>query len=348
MFWELKSVTNFMARLLDESKPPVVIAEVADAHYGDMERAIQMIHCSKSAGADIVKFQHHLPDEEMLPDIPTSSNMQEPLYEFLKRNALTIHQHVVLARVCEEVGITYLCTPFSLKAAQELEEAIDPPAYKIGSGELTDIPTLLEIALLEKPMILSTGMATVAEIEATYAALSERVRGLVLLNCTSAYPPRLGDIRLGFISRLRDLFPSAVIGHSDHSPSIATSIASVAFGARVIEKHVTADASLQGPDQNVSISFDELRELVAGVEVVHASLGDEKDVLGSEQEIRAWARRSLVYLVDVPAGQSLQSDWIWGKRPGTGVPSNRRDDFIGRVLKRHVRANTLLHRSDFE
>ena len=325
-----------------------IIAEGADAHYGSMERAREMIAAAHEAGADAIKFQHHIPDAEMLPDIPRSANMEIPLYEFLKKNALTIDQHVELHACAQAVGIEYLCTPFSLTAALELREALPLRAYKIGSGELTDIPTLEAIASFGLPMIVSTGMATVEEIDATYTALMRLDVSLVLMNCTSAYPPRLDDINLGFIPLMAQRYPGAVVGHSDHTPGITTSVGAIALGARVIEKHVTTDATLRGPDADVSITFDQLAELVDAAHTLYQAASSDKTVRESEVEIRAWARRSLVYLESFPAGHVISTGDLWGKRPGTGVPSARLGEFIGRTLTRPVTGNTLLSEQDFQ
>jgi N-acetylneuraminate synthase len=266
----------------------------------------------------------------------------------LVKNALSIEQHVSLSKYCLEIGIEYLCTPFSWQAAKDLEKYISPRMYKIGSGELTDTPTLLRIAEFGKPMIVSTGMSEIWEIEETYNALIDLVPTLVLMNCTSAYPPRLGDVRLGVISTLQERFPRAIIGHSDHTNSIYTSLGAVALGAKYIEKHVTVDSSLSGPDQDVSITFDELTELIEGVIIIAASLNKKKELLESEIEIQSWARRSLVYLRDMKAGYFLQADDIWGKRPGTGIPSKNYSQFVGKKLTRDVAENTLLTNQDFE
>ena len=330
-----------------ESKP-VVIAEAADAHYGDMGRALAMVEAAKMARADVIKFQHHIPHEEMLRDIPMSGNMKEPLYDFLLRNALTIDQHIALKEHCDVVGIRYLCTPFSLAAARELESAIDPGWYKIGSGELTDLPTLMEIASWGHPMIVSTGMATVQEITMTYDSIAPIASALTLMNCTSAYPPRYSDVRLGFISRMRDLFPGAAVGHSDHTPSIDTAVGALALGATMVEKHVTIDDSLEGPDASVSVTFEEIARLVTARDRLWEARSEVKELLPNEEEIRGWARRSLVILRDLQAGHVLQLGDVWGKRPGTGIPSARLSDFLGKRLVRDVKADTLLSQSDVE
>ena len=324
------------------------IAEAADAHYGDMSRARAMVDSAKTAGADAIKFQHHIPDEEMLRETPMSSNMTEPLYDFLLRNALTIEQHVELADYCAKVGIQYLCTPFSLAAAKELEEKISPPAYKIGSGELLDHPTIKEIAKFNKCMIISTGMSTPEEIDTTYEILKDHAPGLIMMNCTSAYPPKYEDIHLKFIEEMKVRYPKAVLGFSDHSPGVETVIASFTLGAKVIEKHVTLSHELAGPDATVSINFHTLGELIKSLENLSRAFTAKKEIHPSEVEIRHWAHRSLVYLLDLSKGEVIKDGDIWGKRPGYGIPSFRLEDFIGKKLKADVRKNTLLTVEDFE
>jgi len=340
-------MTN-LSNFLEQKSPFYFIAEGADAHYGSLDRAKRMIELAKEAGASAMKFQHHLPDEEMLPDVPMSGNMKEPLYEFLKKNALNIGQHIELSNYCKEVEIDYLCTPFSWKAAQELEDFIGPIAYKVGSGELLDHPTIKKIMGFGKPMILSTGMSTPEEIKSSYDLFDHTRIPLVLMNCTSAYPPLFEQIHLRFIEEMKVLFPNAIIGHSDHTAGIETTIAAFVLGARVFEKHVTVDHELAGPDSKVSINFDSLKQVIDMLNNLNKSLGAEKQIHESEWEIRAWAHRSLVYLNNLRAGEKITDSDIWGKRPGTGVPSYNYELFIGRTLKRDVAANTLLSISDFE
>lgn len=328
-------------RQIGDSKPVYIIAEACDNHMGSLDAAKEMCRQVKLAGCDCIKFQHHLPDEEMLPDVPMTSNFDIPLYEFLKRYALTLDQHKELMDFCDEIGIQYLCTPFSLKAAQELNE-LGVAAFKIGSGEMDDIPTLKAIAKLGKPMIVSTGMATMGEIKRTYDVLAEEGIEFALMNCLSEYPPCYEDVNLGIIEQMQSKFPKAVIGHSDHTPDLYTSFAAVAKGAKIIEKHVILDKRTPGPDQSVSIDFFELRQLVDGIRKVEAALGSEKKVHSSEKGIREWAHRSVVSLVDIPVGATITQEMIWSKRPGTGIPSYRMDEVIGKVAKRDIEANTLV------
>lgn len=324
-----------------------IIAEGCDNHMGDMEAAREMCRQAKLAGADCIKFQHHLPDEEMLKDVPMSSNFDMPLYEFLKLHALTLEQHAELMDYCKEIGILYLCTPFSLKAAYELNE-IGAPAFKIGSGEMTDIPTLQKIAKIGKPMIISTGMSTMDEIRRTYNVLVDSGAEFAFTNCLSEYPPKYEDVNLNVIGRMKNEFPKAVIGHSDHTPDLYTCYAAVALGADIIEKHVILNKQTPGPDQMVSIDFEDLYRLVDGIRKIELALGSEKVVHRNEKPIREWAFRSVVSLRNIKKGEIITQEMIWSKRPGTGIPSYKMQDVIGKKAKVDIVGNTLLKWEELE
>lgn len=335
-------------RWVGEGHKCFVIAEGCDNHMGDLQVAKEMALQAKLAGADCIKFQHHLPDEEMLKDVPISSNFDIPLYDFLKLHALTLEQHIELKQYCDQIGILYLCTPFSYKAACELEEAGIAYAFKIGSGEMTDIPSLKRIAAFGKPIIISTGMCTFDEIDRTYRALKDCGAPLAFTNCLSEYPPVYEDVNLGVIKRMKEKYPDVVIGHSDHTPDLYTCYAAVAFGAKIIEKHVILSKMTPGPDQTVSIDFHDLHALVDGVRKVELALGDEKKVREKEVQIRAWAFRSIVSVKSIKKGDTITQDMIWSKRPGTGIPSYRMDEVIGKVAKHDIKQNVLLSFEDFE
>ena len=336
---------NFIEKVMSEDF--YVIAEAADAHYGSLERAKEMVIRAKNAGANAIKFQHHIPDAEMLRDIPMSGNMKEPLYDFLLKNALKIEHHVELNTFCKQNFIDYLCTPFSLKAALELESNIDLLAYKIGSGEMLDHPTIKAIMKFGKPMIISTGMSTIEEIDLTYEIVKNHNAGLIMMNCTSAYPPSYSDIHVNFTKDMVKRYPKAIIGFSDHSPGYEVVLAAFVLGAKVIEKHVTISHELSGPDQSGSIDFFDLKKMIKQLTNLSLALKSKKEIHPTETEIRNWAHRSLVYNFDLKKGEKIKTGDIWGKRPGTGVPSRFIDDYIGKVLKREVFQNTLLSDEDF-
>lgn len=339
------NIIKISEREIGEGNPAFIIAEACDNHLGDMFVAREMVIKAHKAGADAIKFQHHLPDEEMLPVIPMSDNFEEPLYEFLKKYALTLDQHRELKGLCAETGILYLCTPFSFAAAEELL-SLGVSAYKIGSGEMTDIPSLERIADFGKPMIISTGMCNMEEIERTYKAIITRNSQISLLNCVSEYPPVYADINLDVITLMQDQFSEAVIGHSDHTPDLYTSYAAVTLGAKIIEKHVIIDKEQPGPDQSVSIDFDDLKELVDGIRKIESARGSERKVHGREKVIRSWAFRSLVSTRNIKCGEIINEGMIWSKRPGTGIPSHEMKTVIGREAAKDIKANTLLSWDD--
>ena len=221
-------------------------------------------------------------------------------------------------------------------------------SFKIGSGELTDIPSLERIAALGRPMLLSTGMATLEEIDATVEALRATNVAFGLMNCVSEYPPVYEDVNLGVIGVLRERYPDLVIGHSDHTPDLYTCFAAVALGALALEKHIILDKRQPGPDQAVSIDMLELARLVDGVRKVEAALGAEKRVHGRELEIREWAHRSIVTTRALVAGSVIAEGDVWTKRPGTGIPSAELSHVLGRMLRRDVEPNRLLAWDDLE
>lgn len=329
-------------RLIGDGCPAFIIAEAGDNHMGSLVTAKEMARLAKLSGADAVKYQHHLPDEEMLPDVPMSDNMREPLYDFLKRNALNIEEHVSLQKYCDEIGIQYLCTPFSYAAAVELQSASILDAIKIGSGEMTDIPSLLKMAGFGVPMIVSTGMCSLEEIRETYDALIKSGVELALMNCVSEYPPVYEDINLGVINLLKREFNKAVIGQSDHTPTNYTCFGAVTMGAKIVEKHVIIDKLTPGPDQSVSLDFNDFHDLVKGIRILEAASGSEKKVHKKEKVIREWAFRSLVSTKLIKAGEVLTQEHIWSKRPGTGIPSKEMHKMIGKVAVQDIPANTLL------
>lgn len=317
-------------RVIGPNAPCFVIAEGCDNHLGNMETAREMIRQAKACGADAIKFQHHLPEEEMLREgVPMSANFNMPLFDFLQRYALKLEHHYELKKYCEDLGIVYLCTPFSRKAAEEIHE-MGVSAFKIGSGELTDIPTLRVIARFGKPVILSTGMCDYSEIEETINALRPINSQLVLMNCTSEYPAKHSDVNLGVIRELERRF-QVPIGHSDHTPDIWTCVAAVALGAKLIEKHLILDRRQPGPDQSVSIEPYELYQLVQAVRRVESALGSTKKVHELERPIRTWAHRSVVSLKPIAKGTKIDTSMIWTKRPGTGIPAKHLDEIVGRT-----------------
>jgi N-acetylneuraminate synthase len=329
--------------VIGDSHPVVVIAEAACEHQGDLDQAKRLVDLAQEAGADIVKFQLHLPDEEMLPE--SIRFWAGSMDEVLARVNLPPAAHRELMRHCERAGIQYLCTPFCAKAADVLEE-LGVGAFKIGSGEMTNLPMLRHVARKGKPMVVSTGMATLGEVTETVRLLRDERVAFVLMNCTSAYPPRPEEVSLGLIPRLREMF-DAIVGYSDHTTELWAPLGAVALGAKVIEKHFTPDRALQGPDAFISLEPLEFRAMVDAIRKLEAALGSEKRVAPGEQEVRRWAHHSVVSLGPIPARTQVKPDMVGVKRPGWGVPARHLEEFYGRVAKRDIPANALLRWEDF-
>ena len=319
---------------------PYIIAEAADAHMGSMDYAKALVRMAASCGADAIKFQHHLPDEEMLPDSgPLADNLpEEGLYQWLKTHAFTLVQHWEIKKFCVQEGITYLCTPFSWKAAQEINDLV--PAFKIGSGEAQDFPTLERIAKLGKPMIVSTGMCDESEVDDLRRCLMRCSNRFVLMHCVSEYPLSLSDINLGFVRRLVN--NTCYVGYSSHWVGTTDAIMAMALGACVIEKHITLSSFVAGPDAGVSIAEPRLRALCRAASCAPLMLECKKEIHKAEEPVRAWAYRSLVIIRPLKAGDTITQDDIWSKRPGTGIPAKLMPQYIGRKVAVDVPANTML------
>jgi N-acetylneuraminate synthase len=329
---------------LSEIGPVVIIAEAACEHQGSLIAAKQLVDLAKESGAGIVKFQMHLPDQEMIPD--SIHFWAGSMDEVLDKVNLKPEDHVELIKYCKQVGIQYLCTPFCAPAADALA-SFGVDAFKIGSGELTNIPMQRHVARLGKPMIVSTGMATLDEIAETVAALKEEKATFMLTHCVSAYPPRYEQINLGMIRRLKEMF-GVMVGYSDHTAEIWSTVGAVVAGARVIEKHFTPDHALKGPDHHISLEPREFRVMVDAIRKLEVALGAEKKVQPEEEPVRQWAHHSVVSVRDIVRGVRITPDMIGVKRPGWGVPAKHLPEFYGRTARKNIPANSLLKWEDVE
>ena len=324
-------------------QPPLIIAEACINHEGRYDVAEKMVYVAHAMGAHAIKFQIHVLENEMLRDAPQSSNFQEPLYDTLHKTNLTVEEHRRLKWLCEQLGILYLCTPFSRKGADILGE-LGVVAYKTGSGELTNLPLQEHIARKGKPMIVSTGMCTADEVKETVDAIQPIGAPLILAHCVSAYPTPYHIVNLGMVPKYVNRF-QVPVGLSDHSRGIYTSLGAVALGACLIEKHFTLDKMRGGPDNVVSIEPDELAELVKGSQAIFQALGDEKRVFREEEEILAWARESVVTETVIKKGARITEDMVWVKRPGPGhgvVPAKDFRKIIGKVARVDIPKDTQL------
>jgi sialic acid synthase SpsE len=333
-------------REIGPGRPCFVIAEAGINHNGDAVLAAELVDAAALAGADAIKFQTHFPEHEMLRGGATAAYVGESLFDLLTRTALSREAHAMLKELAASKGIVFLSTPFSREAADFLD-TLGVPAFKTGSGELTNIPLQRHIARKRKPMIVSTGMSTPEEIEATLRALDEEGANYALMHCTSTYPTPFEHVQLGCIPALQSKY-GVPVGFSDHTLGTAISLAAVASGANIFEKHFTASRSLPGPDQQGSIEPKELEALVKDIRAVEQSLGADKKIQPGEQDVRNMALHSVVSIRDIEAGRKISAEDIWPKRPGTGIPAARMADVLGRVATRAIPKDRLISWDDLQ
>ena len=332
---------------VSDSKRPLIIAEACENHLGNLSVAKDMINRAKDSGCDVIKFQHHKPEYEMKRGLKMSDNFDEDLYDFLLRCSLKIEDHIELYDYCNKVGIYYLCTPFCKEAAQELVENRLGDVFKIGSGEMNDFPLLKYLANNGMTMLISTGMSTLNEIDDTVDFLNSIDAQYSLFHCVSEYPPSYDDIALNTISLLRDKYPTTCIGFSCHTPEIYTAIAAVSLNTNFIEKHVIIDKNQRCPDQSVSISFQEMKQLVDAVKKIHSSLGFRNKIYESECQIRQWARHSIVARERIPIGTLITEKNVTTMRAGNGISSQYFFSILGRKATQTIEAGTPLSEEHF-
>jgi N-acetylneuraminate synthase len=337
-------------RTVGEDCVPYIIAEACINHDGKIAIAREMVLHAAAAGCDAIKFQLHELDDEMLRETPKSDNFDEPLYETLARTNLSVKEHQELKHLCKQVGIDYLCTPFSRKAADILVQEIGVDAIKVGSGELTNLPLQRHLASKGLPMIVSTGMTELNEVDETVAALRAEGANFILTHCVSAYPCPYNRVNLGVIPLYKDRY-GVPIGLSDHSIGIYTSLGSVALGACVIEKHFTLDRTARGPDHLSSIEPYDLAHLVKGARAVFEARGSSREIFPEEKPIVAWARETVVSLTEIPAGQTITKGMVSVKRPSPGPGAVAAKDFekvLGGRASRNIAANRQVLWADLE
>ncbi len=330
---------------------PFVIAEAGVNHDGDVAAAHRLVDAAADAGADAVKFQTFIPAALAAPSAPTAAYQRDRAGEeqqgaMLERLRLPDDAWDTLQAQARERGIVFLSTPFDAASAALLD-SLDVPAFKVGSGELTNLPYLADLAAYGRPLLISTGMATMVEVAAAVDTVrAAGLREIALLHCVSAYPAAVEDANLAAMASMREAF-ALPIGWSDHTPGLELPVAAAALGAAVIEKHLTLDRSRPGPDHAMSMEPDAFRAMVQAIHGTAAALGDGVKVPTTEEAaIAAVARRSLHWARDVPAGGEVGSADLAAIRPGTGLSPARTADIVGRRTSRAVRAGDMVVEAD--
>ncbi|MCP4361000.1 MAG: N-acetylneuraminate synthase [Chloroflexi bacterium] len=340
-------LNNIGKRPFNHNHPCFIIAEAGVNHNGSLARAKQLIDVAIAAGADAVKFQTFQTDKIISRYAPKAEYQQETTgktesqRDMVRKLELSRADHDALAARCQG-KIIFLSTPFDEDSADLLDD-LGVPLFKIPSGEINNLPFLTYLAGKDKPLVMSTGMATLGEVEtAVHTIQQSGNNNLVLLHCISNYPAAYEDVNLRAMQTMQTAFQLPV-GFSDHTLGIEISLAAVALGACVLEKHFTLDKTLPGPDHRASLSPDELVALVRGIRAVEISLGHgRKEPAASEYNTASVARRSLVAAADIPAHVQITPEMIAIKRPGNGLPPTMKPYLIGRTTRVAIPADTLI------
>ncbi len=336
-------------RAVGDDSPVYIIAEAGINHGGSLKTAVRMVDVAAKAGADAVKIQVFTPTEVVNPEatVPAVDNGsgQRRLVDILADLALSDDDIAKLKGHCDSRGITFLATPFDAHHV-DLLSSLDVPAYKVGSGDVTNIPMIEAMARTAKPIILSTGMSTVEEIDEAVETITRHGTQVALLHCVSDYPAKYEGLRLRTIGALRRRY-GVPVGFSDHTLGLTATIAAVALGACIIEKHFTLDKRSPGGDHAMSISPRELRALVRSVRDVERSLeGNRIGYSSCESNIRVAARRSIVAKVGIRKGQQIKADMLAVRRPANGLHPRYWYRIVGTRAVRDIPANSLLSEDD--
>lgn len=325
-----------------------VIAEIGNNHNGNIELAYQMIDKAKEIGVDCVKFQmRHINEVYREKSLLKSGEDlgTEYIIDLLNRFELTVNQHKKLSEYCNEIGIYYMCTPWDLKSIEVLE-SFNVEAYKVASADLTNIPLIHSLIQTNKPLILSTGMSTLKEIKFTSNYLNKNNASYALLHCNSTYPAPIQDINLNFLPTLKKIHKT--VGYSGHERGINVTLASVALGASIVERHFTLDRLMEGPDHAASLEYEEFKSLVFGIREVEQALGngDFRSLSQGEMINRENLAKSLVAARDLKEGDILTASDIKILSPGQGLSPQNFESLIGKKLHRDIGYENYFFKTD--
>ncbi|MGA2461284.1 MAG: N-acetylneuraminate synthase [Candidatus Bathyarchaeia archaeon] len=325
----------------------LIIAEAGVNHNGSLRRALKMVDEAAKAGADAIKFQTFVAERVVAKQAPKANYQKrrgrgKTQLEMLKPLELSRQDFVAISERARKRGIMMLSTPYDDESV-DLLESLAVPAYKVASGDLTNTPLLEHIATKGKPVILSTGMATLEEIKAAVATIRHQGNDkIVLLHCVSSYPSKVAECNLRVMQLLRDNF-KVPVGFSDHTMGTEVALAAAALGAVVIEKHFTLSRRLIGPDHRASLEVRQFREMVRGIRLVEEALGGPVKVPTKEElTMRLVARRSLVAAVEIPKDHVIAREMIAIKRPGTGISPSEIQKVLGKIARRAIKRDEVL------
>lgn len=321
----------------------LIIAEIGSVHDGSFAMAKKLIDLAKKCGADIVKFQTHIADAETTRDAPSPSYFTaESRYDYFTRTGFTQVQWKALKKHADKVGIEFLSSPFSIEAVRLLEK-VGVKRYKVPSGEVTNIPLLQAIAKTRKPVLISSGMSSWKELDEAVKTIRRVHDKITVLQCTSEYPCPPEQVGLNLIMEMRKRYKLPV-GFSDHTLTIDAPVAATALGITVLEKHLTLSRKMYGSDAKHSLEPEEFSDMVRAVRAVETMLASKVDMhdVRRVSHMKRIFEKSVVTVVDIPAGTRITAKMIAVKKPGTGIPAKDYEKVIGKRTKRKMKADRVI------
>lgn len=346
----MRKTIEINGRKIGPDYPPLVIAEIGINHEGSLSVAKEMVDAAYRAGAECVKHQTHIVEDEMSGEakkvIPGNADVS--IYEIMRRCALNEEDETALKDYVESKGMIFISTPFSRAAAERLEK-MDVSGYKIGSGECNNYPLLEHITSFGKPVILSTGMNTIESVAKAVAIFEKADVPLALLHTTNLYPTPPHLVRFGAMTELAEAFPNNVFGLSDHTITNHACLGAVALGASILERHFTDHMQRTGPDIVCSMDETACKELIEGSRLMWTMRGGKKEPAKEEQVTIDFAFATVVTIKPVKAGEKFSKENLWVKRPGTGkILAEKYNDILGKEAMNDIDTDTHLNWSDIE
>lgn len=341
-------------KTIGKNQPCFIIAEAGSNHNGSLELAKQLVDKAVESGADAVKFQTFTAEGIVTHQTPKAeyqkkdADPEESYFELLKKLELTKDEFKELQHYCNEKGIIFFSCPHSNKWSVDVLHELDVPVYKVGSGDVTNFPFLEYVASKGKPIIMSVGMATMEEVQEALAVMKKAGNEqIIVLQCTSTYPTPVENVNMNAMKTLKKE-TGMIVGYSDHTQSLNVPVLAIGMGAEVYEKHYTLDKSMEGPDHAMSMDPQELKEIVKRIREAESALGTaERKPYPGEEEIAKVARKSVVTIKEIKAGETITAEMLDVKRPGTGLHSRNYYQIVGKKATRDLQADQLLQKGDW-
>lgn len=338
-------------RIISLNSIPLIIPEIGINHNGNLNQAFKIVDAAKRAGAEIIKHQTHTIDDEMSEEAKKikPGNSKKNIYSIIKNNSLSLEEEFKLFKYIKSKKMIYLSTPFSKNAVDRLLK-FGVSAFKIGSGEMSNFPLLEYISKFKKPLIVSTGLHNLDQVKKTYRFLNRKETKFALLHTTNIYPTSDVHLRLNSILQLQKIFPKTLIGLSDHTGDLLSSIIAMSLGAKIIEKHFVVNKNIKGPDISSSIDEKELKELIiTSKRIMIQKKGNKSKLLKQEEVTRRFAFASVVAIKDIKTGEKFSAKNLFVMRPGTGnFNSSKLKYLYGKLAKKNIKKKTQIKKNDFK